>query len=392
MANVLRRPDSKFWIASFTDSRGRQLKRSTKSTDKETALKIADAYEKAATGGKMATQARAVITELLASNGMETVPEVTVTEWGSKWLARKMGVVAGATQLFYQLCTKDLLAWLGTKADGPLSQLDVGTLLDYRASLARDFSICRVNARMAAIKMLLGAAQLERIIPSNPADFVRPLRAPLRQIKDRREPFTLEQIRLLLNVAPPEWKSMILFGAYLGQRLSDIATLRWDQINIESGMVSLQTRKTGRMQNLPMSPALRMHLLSWEEGRTKRDAQRPEEMRAYIHPRLAGYILRTNFAGKLSNEFAELMVQAGIRKSDWKVAGREETAGTKRRKKHRLSFHSLRHTATSWMKEAGVPVSVVMDFVGHDDAAMSQLYTHSGEAAMRRAAESMPMI
>ena len=62
------------------------------------------------------------------------------------------------------------------------------------------------------------------------------------------------------------------------------------------------------------------------------------------------------------------------------------------RAKHALTFHSLRHTATSWMKAAGIPASVVMDFIGHDDAAMSQLYTHTGDEALRKAAESLPRL
>jgi site-specific recombinase XerD len=44
------------------------------------------------------------------------------------------------------------------------------------------------------------------------------------------------------------------------------------------------------------------------------------------------------------------------------------------------------------MKMAGVPASVVMDFIGHDDAAMSQHYTHVGDSEMRKAADSLPRI
>jgi integrase len=36
-----------------------------------------------------------------------------------------------------------------------------------------------------------------------------------------------------------------------------------------------------------------------------------------------------------------------------------------------LSFHSLRHTAVSLLKEAGIPDAVVMELVGHESAAMS---------------------
>jgi integrase len=42
-----------------------------------------------------------------------------------------------------------------------------------------------------------------------------------------------------------------------------------------------------------------------------------------------------------------------------------------------LSFHSLRHTAVSLLKDAGVPDAVVMALVGHESTAISQRYTHA---------------
>ena len=56
------------------------------------------------------------------------------------------------------------------------------------------------------------------------------------------------------------------------------------------------------------------------------------------------------------------------------------------------SFHSLRHTAVSLLKDAGIPDAVVMALVGHESAAMSHRYTHVGREALARAAASMPEI
>jgi integrase len=57
-----------------------------------------------------------------------------------------------------------------------------------------------------------------------------------------------------------------------------------------------------------------------------------------------------------------------------------------------ISFHSLRHTATSLMKNAGVSAAVVMDIVGHDSGAVSAHYTHIDEDAKRAAIARMPAI
>ena len=57
-----------------------------------------------------------------------------------------------------------------------------------------------------------------------------------------------------------------------------------------------------------------------------------------------------------------------------------------------LSFHSLRHTAVSLLKDAGIPDAVVMALVGHESAAISQRYTHVGRDALQRAADSLPLL
>ena len=55
-----------------------------------------------------------------------------------------------------------------------------------------------------------------------------------------------------------------------------------------------------------------------------------------------------------------------------------------------LTFHSLRHSATLILKNAGVSPAVVQEFIGHDSKAVSQNYTHIEMEAMRRATDLMP--
>ena len=57
-----------------------------------------------------------------------------------------------------------------------------------------------------------------------------------------------------------------------------------------------------------------------------------------------------------------------------------------------LSFHSLRHTAVSLLKDAGIPQAVVQELIGHDSEQMSALYTHVGREALERAAAALPEI
>jgi integrase len=84
-------------------------------------------------------------------------------------------------------------------------------------------------------------------------------------------------------------------------------------------------------------------------------------------------------SANLSNHFADLLAQAGLRERaphHWsKGKGRNS-----QRASNSLSFHSLRHTAVSLLKNAGIPEGVVMELVGHDSKSMS---AHSADGCKR---------
>ena len=63
-----------------------------------------------------------------------------------------------------------------------------------------------------------------------------------------------------------------------------------------------------------------------------------------------------------------------------------------RRASSELSFHSLRHTAVTLLKDAGIPQAVVQELIGHDSQQMSALYTHVGHEALERATAALPDI
>ena len=387
MASLIKRPESKFWIACFTDGSGRQLKRSTKQVDKKEARKLAIQFESAADGTMSTRQAVAVIGDLMAAQ-RKPLPSVTVEDWVNQWVSRREKEVSLATYRFYESSGRKWVEWLGARAKEPLSAQTATTLIEYRDAIAKRISPVSVNHRMKAIGIMLRAARQERLLDENPMEFVKHLkinRDP-NERQEGRQPFTTAQIKAVLQVCDPEWKSMVLCAAYTGQRLADIGTLTWDKVDMVAKTISLETRKTGAFLNLPLAPALYNHLVDWTQGMAGRNTQIKNTYHDYLHPRAAGCILRARQASQLSHKFARILRDAGLRKKEEPTGKGRET----KRNRHALSFHSFRHTATSWMKAAGIPASVVMDFIGHDDVAMSRLYTHTGEDAMRVAADSMP--
>jgi integrase len=72
--------------------------------------------------------------------------------------------------------------------------------------------------------------------------------------------------------------------------------------------------------------------------------------------------------------------------------GRVKFGRDGKRQRNELSFHCLRHTAVTLLKEAGVPQAVTMELIGHDSPEISQNYTHVGIEALKKAAAALPEV
>lgn len=371
MASLWKHPQSKYFTACWTDGSGRRLKRSTKTTDKRTAEKLAVQFEEESRSKRTAKQARRVLADIYRRLSGEEMPVVTVREYFTGYVERKRPEISPASLDYYNGHSRRFLNWLGARADSDIAEITKSEIAGYRNHAATIAGPRTTNNTLKAIKTFFAAARKDGYLIDDPA-------ADVDTVRDRsestRRPFTLDELRALLAVADAEWRSMILFGLYTGQRLGDVATLTWQNLDIARDEIRLTTRKTGRRQTLPLAAPLRAHIATLPAG---------DDPRVPLHAKAAAIVARTGRSGVLSKEFALLLTAAGLRAD---TAPEEGNA----RVKHELSFHSLRHTATSLLKTAGIPQSVVMDYIGHDSAGVSHGYTHTGREALEKAAAAFP--
>ena len=98
--------------------------------------------------------------------------------------------------------------------------------------------------------------------------------------KSKRRAFTLAEIKRILKACSDdtEWRGLVLFGLYLGQRLGDLSKLTWRAVDLESGEIAFTTRKTGRRIVLPLVQPLSDYLASLPAS---------DNPNAYIFPRAA---------------------------------------------------------------------------------------------------------
>ena len=258
--------------------------------------------------------------------------------------------------------------------------------------------MCRARAKStrpespSIIRMLFKSARRDGVCLDNPAEFIGPVRAggkseqkhSEQKHSEQKRPFSLAELQAILAIADPEWRSLILFGLYTGQRLSDLVTLGWNNIDLERGEVRLVTLKTGRTMIISMAPPLRSHIESLPAG---------DNPQAPLHPRTFAILARTGSASGISNAFSDLLVQAGLRAKPASVSHRSRGIGhSGRRRINALSFHSLRRTATTLLHEAGVPSTVAQALIGHDSEEVHSDYITVGREALRNAANRFPTL
>jgi integrase len=379
MATIVRKPTSKYWFAAFRDATGRQRRQTTGTTDKAKAKRIADQYEAVAKRKGSPQKVRENFANLYKEFYSEDLPNATVRGYADIWLKHRKGETSSETFAIYERSVERFFAFLGNDADRDLGSVTKSQIVDYRNQRADKLAPATVNRDVKIIRMIFRQARQDGYLFQDPAEGVAIIKAS--NTDKPRRPLTLPEIQSILSVADPEWQSLIKFGLYTGQRLADLASLTWDQVDLQSNEIRLTTRKTGKLLILPVAGPLRAHVESLDP---------PDRAGVPVHPRAFASLKEQGRVSTLSNDFTDLMAQVGLRPA---LSHRSRGKGRDgRRAGMDISFHSLRHSAVSMMKNAGVPDSVVMALVGHNSAAMSQRYTSVGIASLAKAQEAMPVL
>jgi integrase len=377
MASVWRHPNSKFFTACFRTPDGRQRRVTTKETNRRRALKIAEAFETAARERRTLAHTRRVIERLHEEISHRKIDQESLRSFGEKWLDAKRLEIAPRTFAFYSAAIAKLLSFLGETADLSVSEVNKRDLIAFRNATAARTTARTSNHYLKVVRMLFLSARRDGILTENPAEFIEGVRE--RHNSQTRRAFTIDELRAVLAICDPEWKLMVLFGLYTGQRLGDVASLVWSNIDLERAELRLKTRKTGKQLFVPLALPLVQHLESLPSS---------DNPRQPLHPRAFATLQKHGRTATLSNQFAELLADAGLRPHKGRQStgkGRDAT-----REQSSLSFHSLRRTATTLLHEAGVPVAVCQALIGHDSETIHELYVTVGREALTRAAAALP--
>jgi integrase len=382
MASIHRRKRSQYWWAYWRDAHGHPHCRSTKITTRKEARKVAELWELTAKRKRSARHMREVFSQIYRDTYGQDIPSVTVRQYCERWLDEKRLETSPASLCSYSASVNHFLAFLGERASSDIALVSRADIVAWRSELASHLYRVTVNRHIKTLRSLFKSARRDGYVVDNPLEGVSGIAASQADLEAGRRPFTLPEIQAVLEVADPEWHSLIKFGFYTGQRLTDLALLRWDNMDLTRGEIRFVTRKTHRRVAVPICEPLREHIISLPT---------PEAPDAPVHPRSSELVTRQGYSSSLSQQFAALLVQTGLR-NDTTTHRSRGIGRSARRKREELSFHSLRHSATTMLHELGVPVSVAQALIGHESDAIHESYVGVGMDAMRQAAARLPVI
>jgi integrase len=380
MAFIFRAPHCKYFIAGFTDASGKRRNRSTRLTDRKKAQKQADDWEAAWRGKLSAKQFERVLLEGVENVSGETKLARSFDAYLAEWFAAKKLELASSSVYRLEAVLERFKKHLGTKAGRPIREISQADIASFRNIEASRISAGSVNLEIKFIRMLFRSAKSDGVIAENPAENVKTIRREAD--KKGRRPFTVEEMKAILDTCDPEWRSMILFALYTGgQRLSDVASLTWSNVDIARKEIRFETRKTGRRIILPLVGPLLRHVEALPTS---------DDLSAPIHPRAFETFRKQGRSATLSNQFDDILAKAGLKAV--KTHARKKHGRDRKREGSSIGFHALRMTATTLMHDAGIPAATVQAIVGHESEDVHRVYVKIGRESQERALNALPLI
>jgi integrase len=371
-------PKSPYWIACFngigSDGKVQRFKRSTKTTDRKLAQRMADEWEAAAKlagqGRLTESQCRKVISEMYEKAVGEPLHFRSCRAWLVEWLEGTKAEVEIPSYWKYYQVIHQFLDHLGARQERLLREITPTDVRSWRDALrAKGLSAPTVNGHITVLKMPFKRARDLGYVDVDPCLVVRPLKDAARDVS--KDTFTPQQVSALLRAAPTQdWVGLVLCGFFTGLRLRDCSGLRWSNVDLDEEVIRLETGKTRKAVVVPIHP----QFLSWLKKQPRGIARAP------VFPTLV------ERQRSLSVAFKRIMDKANVK-------GRllRESTGAGRSLSS-LSFHSLRHSFNSALANAGVDQEIRQKLTGHASAAMNEIYTHRELEPLRAAVEKLPSV
>ena len=271
----------------------------------------------------------------------------------------------GLSQNTLSAYRSDLMLWRAYCADKDMSMLQAESddVTAWMGSLRRTHSPSSVARMLVSVRAFYRFLVREEKLDADPTATVGTPKKP----RSLPKAIGLDDVEKLLDAPASEGLGLrdraileTLYGA--GLRISELAALDVDDVDLEEGSVLVRSGKGGKGRRVPVGRMARGAIADYLTR------LRPELVRKTTSRGAAGALFLNARGGRLS------------RQGCWKILkGHALSAGLS----DKVSPHTLRHSFATHMLDAGADIRVVQELLGHASLATTQVYTLVSDGKLR---------
>ena len=186
---------------------------------------------------------------------------------------------------------------------------------------------------------------------------------PIRQVKKSKPFLTRDEFQRLLKATPGERLiPMFTFAVLSGFRRGEILDLSWKDVDFGRGVVTVESSeryrtKFGKVRFFPLTDEIRS-LLNGIACKSE-----------YVFPKVNGR--------PYSEDYPTRKFNMAVRLAELDEA---------------LTFHSMRRTLATWMREAGVATHIIQYMLGHANLKTTESYTQTPPESVEKAVQGVRLI
>lgn len=342
MYRLYKRPDSPHWWTSYTVD-GRRFRYSLDTDDADVAaIKAADDHRKALIGHITGEKDEIDLDHALGRYVMEVARFQTsfaTTRHQAKPLLRLLGRRTRLSAIGDKAVSGYVARRRGERARrGRSPRKGRGS-----APMDRRVSNATVNREVELLRRIVNkAASPAWGYATAVVDWQRHL---LEESEGNTRWLSRAQVDRILAVSPAHMKGPLIAALCTGLRAQNVMRLDWREVDLQARLITvrIKSRKPGgRELAVPIAGPL-LALL------------------ANLGPKDAGRVFL--YRGR--------PIRTDVRHA-WLTALRKAGIAS------HYTWHDLRHTAASWMRQRGVPLDIVQKILGHTDIKSTERYAHIG--------------
>lgn len=233
----------------------------------------------------------------------------------------------------------------------PLTEVTPMEIEGYKLQRRGKVADSTVNRELALLKRMFNLAiTWDLFLGLNPVrkvKFFREVNTGIRVLSPQEE-------EKLLQNAIPYLQDLIRFALNTGLRIGEIFSLRWSNVDLQKGILTVFASKTQTIREIPMNSETRKVLEAWWLSKKNEGVfYNPQTGKPFVD---------------LKGGFALACQKAGIVDVTW---------------------HTLRHTFASRLVNSGVDIVTVKELLGHSSISVTMRYAHTNIDSKRTAVEKL---